>query len=91
MNTYPTTPCVVLVAARYLKRFSVHLVFNTGEEGSVDLREVIFSSPAAVSLREPLEFSRFHLDTWPTLAWDCGFDLAPETLYALAIGKREPS
>jgi len=25
---------------------------------------------------------------WPTLAWDCGFDLAPEYLYELATGKR---
>jgi hypothetical protein len=32
-------------------------------------------------------FQNFYLDEWPTLAWPCGFDVAPETLYELATGK----
>jgi hypothetical protein len=30
----------------------------------------------------------FQLDEWPTIVWDCGFDLSPEYLYELATGKR---
>jgi hypothetical protein len=32
-------------------------------------------------------FQNFYLDEWPTLAWPCGFDVAPETLYEPATGK----
>nr|VFJ97729.1 MAG: Protein of unknown function (DUF2442) [Candidatus Kentron sp. H]VFJ98554.1 MAG: Protein of unknown function (DUF2442) [Candidatus Kentron sp. H]VFK03298.1 MAG: Protein of unknown function (DUF2442) [Candidatus Kentron sp. H] len=38
-------------------------------------------------LRDPIRFSQFHLDSWPTLAWDCGFDIAPESLYFRVTGK----
>ena len=34
------------------------------------------------------EFKKFYLDEWPTLAWPCGFDLSPESLYERATGKR---
>jgi hypothetical protein len=40
------------------------------------------------------ESAQFHLDSWPTLAWDCGFDVSPESLYERVVGKpalREPS
>ncbi|MBD3243359.1 MAG: DUF2442 domain-containing protein, partial [Chitinivibrionales bacterium] len=52
------------------------------------LRDLVFSQRAAELLRDPAEFAKFHLDSWPTLAWDCGFDIAPESLYERAIGKR---
>ena len=32
-------------------------------------------------------FVAFYLDAWPTLAWACGFDVAPESLYFMATGK----
>jgi hypothetical protein len=38
-------------------------------------------------LLDPERFRNFYLDEWPTLAWSCGFDVAPETLYELATGK----
>jgi len=38
-------------------------------------------------LRNPEAFSHFYLDSWPTLAWDCGFDVDPESLYFRATGK----
>ncbi|MEI6875261.1 MAG: DUF2442 domain-containing protein [Spirochaetota bacterium] len=39
-------------------------------------------------MRNPEAFATFHLDEWPTIVWDCGFDLSPEYLYELATGKR---
>ena len=33
------------------------------------------------------DFSNFYLDSWSTLAWKCGFDLSPESLYFMVIGK----
>jgi hypothetical protein len=35
----------------------------------------------------PDERNNFHLDSWPTLAWDCGFDVDPDSLYEWATGK----
>jgi hypothetical protein len=74
--------------AHYEKDFQIRLSFNTGEQGVVDLSDLIAKYKAAAPLRDPIAFSKFHLDEWPTLAWDCGFDVAPETLYMRATGKK---
>ncbi|MEI6387480.1 MAG: DUF2442 domain-containing protein [Spirochaetota bacterium] len=79
---------VFLVSARYVDGFRVHLCFDSGEEAVVDLHDAVFSYEAARPLRSPEIFAHFHLTSWPTLAWDCGFDLAPEYLYELATGKK---
>ena len=73
--------CVYLTDASYIKDFRVFLTFNTGESGDVDLKEVVFRNEVAAPLRDPSAFSKFYLDSWPTLAWTCGFDVAPEALY----------
>ena len=79
--------CITVTNARYVQGYRVWLVFNTGENGEVDLRDIVFKFPAAATLQDPAEFAKFHLDEWPTLAWDCGFDLDPEYLYQLVTGK----
>jgi len=79
--------CVYVVGAEYTRWYRVYLRFNTGESGEVDLREIIFKYKAAAPLRQQRVFANFYLDSWPTLAWKCGFDIAPESLYALAIGE----
>jgi len=73
--------CVYLKDAKYLGDFRVFLQFNDGKCGEVDLKETIYKHAIASPLRDPHAFALFHLDSWPTLAWDCGFDVAPETLY----------
>ena len=78
---------IYLLEARYVKDFKVFLKFNTGESGEVDLKETIFKYKIAESLHDPEAFSKFYLDSWPTIAWECGFDIAPESLYFLATGK----
>lgn len=75
-------------SAVYEKNFQIRLSFNTGEEGVVDLSDLIQKYKVAEPLRDPIVFSKFHLDSWPTLAWECGFDVAPETLYQRATGKQ---
>lgn len=70
--------------ARYLDGYRLWLKFNTGESGEVDLQDMIFKYQVAVPLRDIERFKAFKL---PTLAWDCGFDISPETLYERATGK----
>lgn len=72
---------VYLLEARYIKDFIVFLKFNTGRFGEVDLKDIIYKYDIASSLRDPKKFAEFYLDSWPTLAWECDFDIAPETLY----------
>nr|VFK21406.1 MAG: Protein of unknown function (DUF2442) [Candidatus Kentron sp. LPFa]VFK34814.1 MAG: Protein of unknown function (DUF2442) [Candidatus Kentron sp. LPFa] len=81
--------CVYLSEARHLGGFKVFLRFNTGESGEVDLGEIVRRYEIAKPLRDPARFAQFHLDSWPTLTWDCGFDIAPESLYSMVTGKDE--
>nr|WP_232300481.1 DUF2442 domain-containing protein [Desulfonatronovibrio magnus] len=32
-------------------------------------------------MKDRKKFAKFFLDPCPTLAWECGFDVAPESLY----------
>jgi len=73
--------------ARYLNDYRIWLKFNTGESGEVDLHDMIFKYKVTAPLRDAAQFAQFKLDAWPTLAWDCGFDVSPETLYERATGK----
>ena len=81
---------VYLIEARYIADYRVFLRFNTGESGEVDLKDLVFKYKAAETLRDPEQFAKFFLDSWPTLAWECGFDVAPESLYYQLTGKVVP-
>jgi hypothetical protein len=52
----------------------------------VDLKDIVFRYAAATEIRDTKKFRNFYLDEWPTIAWDCGFDLSPETLYEIMTG-----
>ena len=71
----------------YLGGYCLHLEFSTGESAELDLQDHIFASPypEARPLRDLDQFRRFFLDSWPTLAWESGYDIAPERLYAMAM------
>ena len=73
--------CIYLTEARYIKDFKVFLKFNDGKSSEVDLKDIVYKYDIANPLRDLKTFSKFYLDSWPTLAWKCGFDIAPETLY----------
>ncbi len=81
--------CVYILEAHHIKDFKIFLKFNTGESGEVDLKDIVYKYKIAASLRDSIAFSKFHLDSWPTLAWKCGFDIAPESLYFMVTGKTE--
>ncbi|OGR03516.1 MAG: hypothetical protein A2520_01970 [Deltaproteobacteria bacterium RIFOXYD12_FULL_53_23] len=74
--------------ARYQDGYKIWIKFNTGESGVVDLLDLIQKYKVAAPLLDADEFKKFYLDGWPTLAWPCGFDLAPESLYERATARR---
>ena len=73
-------------SARLVKDHLVSIEFSDGASGVIDLRDVVNQYAAARELLDPAKFAQFYLDEWPTLAWPCGFDLAPEYLYELLTG-----
>lgn len=69
--------------ARAMPDFRVWVRFSDATEGTVDLRELVFSDSRAIvaTLRDPREFERLTVQS-DTVVWANGFDLAPEYLYA---------
>jgi hypothetical protein len=78
---------VQITQARHVGGYQVWLRFSDGSEGVADLSNLIHTHEQAVSLKDVSKFANFKLDDWPTLVWDCGFDVAPEKLYELVTGK----
>jgi len=78
---------VFIKDAHYVEEYKIALKFNTGEESIMDFESLIQSDPLAKPLTAIAQFKDFYLDPWPTLAWKCGYDIAPETLYGMATGK----
>lgn len=72
--------------ARYEGHYNVWLKFSDGKEGVVDLADIPSRYDAALPLKDEHVFAAFFLDEWPTLAWECGFDLSPEFLYERLTG-----
>jgi Protein of unknown function (DUF2442) len=76
-----------VLEAHYVDGYRLAVTFNTGESAVVDFSRMIAETPQAAQLRDIGQFKSFFLDGWPTLAWSCGYDIAPETLYQMAMGK----
>jgi hypothetical protein len=74
--------------AKYIEQHKIWLKFDDGQEGVVDLADIPDRYHAAKPLKDESVFANFYLDEWPTLAWECGFDLAPETLYERLTGQQ---
>lgn len=71
-----------VVRAEYVLGHRVHLWFNDGTDGEVNLSEVLHGL-IFEPLRDPNRFSRFRLEGH-TIAWENGADFAPEYLSNLA-------
>jgi len=70
-----------IVRAEYIEGHRVHLWFNDGSDGEVDLRDAL-DGPIFKPLKAPDYFRQFRL-IGHTLAWDNGADFAPEYLHGL--------
>jgi hypothetical protein len=70
-----------VVRAEYVAGYRVHLWFNDGTDGEVDLADEL-DGPVFEPLRDENRFSQFRLEGH-TLSWDTGADFAPEYLHSL--------
>jgi hypothetical protein len=69
--------------AQYLDGHRLHLRFNDGTDGEVDLEQQL-SGPIFEPLRDAQYFRQFRLEGY-TVAWPNGADFAPEYLHQLVI------
>lgn len=70
-----------VVRADHVSGHRVHLWFNDGTHGEVDLSEKL-DGPIFQPLRDPDFFRQLRLEGH-TLAWENGADFAPEYLHSL--------
>lgn len=73
-----------LAGATYLRDYKIHVTFDDGREGVIDLEDELWGE-----VFEPLKdtdvFRCFRVDTeLDTIVWPTGADLAPEFLYERA-------
>ena len=71
-----------VVDAKYERDYVIHLTFNDGAEGFVDLAKELYGEMFA-PLKDQAKFRAFRVDPeLNTIVWENGADLAPEFLYA---------
>ncbi len=70
-----------VTAAQYIGAYRIKVQFSNGEEGAVDLKDVLWG-PMFEPLKDPAVFCRFQVsDVLHTIQWENDADLAPEFLY----------
>jgi hypothetical protein len=72
--------------AEYIEDYKIHVTFNNGESGIIDLKEVIYNDkrPVFRELVDIAKFRQFEVD-FDTIVWKNGLDLAPEFLHSFLV------
>ena len=78
-----------VVEAKYENNFRIKLLFADGSEGIADLKSIISKGGVFLELQDLNKFKEFFIhDELKVLTWANEIDIAPETLYTLAIGEK---
>jgi hypothetical protein len=75
--------------ARHVRDYVLHLVFDDGLEGEVDLSPYLQRGPIFSPLADPSYFIQFAVEGG-TVAWPNGADIAPERLYEMTENANKP-
>jgi hypothetical protein len=79
-----------VVEARYERDYVIHLTFNDGAEGFVDLADELHGLMFA-PLKDAEKFKAFKIDPEiNTIVWDNGADFAPEFLHDRLLIPTQP-
>jgi Protein of unknown function (DUF2442) len=80
---------IISVQARHPHQ--LHLQFEDGVEGTVDLNQIIEFSGVFAPLRDPDYFATVQVDPeMGTIVWGNGADLDPDVLYAIVTQQTIP-
>ena len=76
---------------RPLENYQLHLCFEDGVHGSVDVAKLVRFEGVFAPLKSPEEFQKVRVNPeLGTVCWPCGADLDPDVLYSLVTGKPIP-
>ena len=69
-------------SAEIVGRWTIHVTFNDGTQGIVDMEALVNSEDAGVfaALRDPAAFAQAYLQ-WGVLTWPGELDLAPDVMH----------
>jgi hypothetical protein len=74
--------------ARYAGKYQLQLQFEDGSSGIVDFMKFMEEGTVLTKLKDPALFKNFSIE-YGTVVWkSAALDLAPETLYLEATGKK---
>ncbi|RPJ25666.1 MAG: DUF2442 domain-containing protein [Chloroflexi bacterium] len=74
-----------------LKDFHLHLEFEDGTKGEVDIRKFIKFTGVFEALKDETFFAKVEVNPeWGTIFWPNGADLDPDVLYSLVTGEEIP-
>jgi len=77
--------------AQYERDYVIHVKFNDGAEGFVDLANELYGDVFA-PLKDVEKFRAFRVDPeLKTIVWDTGADFAPEFLHDRLLVAAEPA
>jgi len=80
-----------IVKVRPLKDFHLHLEFEDGVEGEVDVRKLVKFKGIFVALMDESFFAKVDVNPeWGTIFWPNGADLDPDVLYSIVTGEKIP-
>jgi hypothetical protein len=80
-----------IVAVRPLENYQLHLRFEDGVEGTIDISQLIGFSGVFTPLKEPDYFAQVQVHPeLGTIVWSNGADLDPDVLYAIVSGEPIP-
>jgi hypothetical protein len=80
-----------ITATHALPNWKLHLTFEDGVTGVVDLSKLIQFTGVFEPLLDPVIFTQVRVDPeLGTVCWDSGADLDPLVLYAIITGQQLP-
>lgn len=75
---------LLVTSAKHISDYTLELMFNDGLQSEIDFTPWIEKYEIFKPLADVEYFKNFSLDGW-TVVWENGADVAPETLYNIAL------
>jgi hypothetical protein len=77
-----------VVAVKPLENYQLHLCFEDGVEGVVQVSQMVEFTGVFAALVDQKYFQTVKVNPdWGTVYWDCGADLDPDVLYSKVTGQ----
>jgi hypothetical protein len=78
-----------VIIAKYISEYKISLGFADGSKGIADLKKIIDKGGVFTELKVLENFKKFFIHPeLKVLTWENEIDIAPETLYTLAIQEK---